>query len=309
MFKTFIRRLLFLPLALALVNFLGFAYAHYGHWVQSLRNPLISSRGVLEPILPVYWDFIKNLYSGNAFLSPGLTLQSVLAVSIVNSLGLLGIAFGLSLVIGLSLGLLSVNVEPPRVTGWMIPISTVGLAMPSFFIGGVLITASVFYILNLSAGQHQFPFPIYGFGWDKHLVFPVIALTVRPVMQIALTTATLLATEFRQQYVSVARSFGYSWRLIRWKTALRNIITPVILTTATSLRLMVGELILVENLFGWPGIGYRLATASSSLDPALVSSILTVVAAFFLLIDLTVFATSRLADPRLRLHSEEPSLA
>jgi peptide/nickel transport system permease protein len=74
-----------------------------------------------------------------------------------------------------------------------------------------------------------------------------------------LVTAGLLAEEFGKQYVTTARSVGYTWRQIRQRNAMRNILAAVILTVASSVRLLVGELIVVEWLFRWPGLGSLLA--------------------------------------------------
>ncbi len=323
MMRNLINRLVvFLP-ALWLVNALGFAYAHYGRWLQLSRNPMFTTLSGPEAVLPLYWEYFRALLAGDLGDMPGvqaLSIREMLTTAAVNSLGLLALVFVLSLVIGLTLGLSAASSNPPRVRTWMIPISTVSMAMPSFYIGAVLITTSVYYILFTPGTQGKLPVPIRGFGWDLHLVFPTMALVVRPAMQIAQTTATLLVGQFREQYVSAARSLGHTWRLIRWKTALRNILSPVILTMAGSLRLLVGELILVEWLFGWPGLGRMLAGSlvppniasiaratlpETFLNPTLIAALLTILAAFFLLIDLVASFFTRLADPRLRVQEEE----
>ena len=75
-----------------------------------------------------------------------------------------------------------------------------GMAMPSFYIGSLLILISVAYAL-WRGGGHGLPFPLAGFGWDEHMVFPTIALMLRPTVQIAQVTATLLTGELHKQYV------------------------------------------------------------------------------------------------------------
>jgi ABC-type dipeptide/oligopeptide/nickel transport system permease component len=104
--------------------------------------------------------------------------------------------------------------------------------------------------------------------------------------------------------------------MIRSKHALRNVISPVIVTIAGALRLLVAELIVVEWLFSWPGLGNLLAqtlipsqtiTMSSTgdsilfLNPAVVAAVLGVFAAMFLLADVIASAMGRAFDPRLRV--------
>lgn len=92
-----------------------------------------------------------------------------------------------------------------------------------------------------------------------------------------------------------------------------NVLAPIILTIAGSFRLLVGELIVVEWLFNWPGLGNLLASAlvpgtlSSSLgstplflSPPVVAAVVTIFAAMFLIVDLIASVAVRIVDPRLR---------
>jgi ABC-type dipeptide/oligopeptide/nickel transport system permease component len=66
--------------------------------------------------------------------------------------------------------------------------------------------------------------------------------------------------ELGKQYIIAARSFGHTWHDIRLRQAMRNIIATVILTIAKTFRILVGELVVVEWLFNWPGLGRMLAS-------------------------------------------------
>jgi peptide/nickel transport system permease protein len=229
----------------------------------------------------------------------------------VASLGLLTISLSLSALLGFYLGYISVKTEPTGIKCWLTSVTTVGLAMPSFYIGSLLIFASVYYVLKRGPGT-QIPLPIDGFGWDLHLVLPVLALMARPTMQLAQVTAEQLSGELQKQYVVAHRSLGYSWRSIRSHFALRNVIAPLILTLAGLLRFTFGELILIEWLFRWPGLGRLLAwtlvpaqlTSSSGsplfLNPPLMATVLIIIAFFFLLSDFLAAMLVKVFDPRLR---------
>ena len=316
--KQFLSRLVTFPLILLLVNILGYAYAHYGRLAQLARNPLFVARQEPERFFPLYLDYLSNFLRGDWGVQPGtnaLSLRELMTNSALASGGLILIAFLISTMLGCAIGLNAVRTSPLRVSGWVIPVSTISLAMPGFYIGALLITASVFYLLFAPLDKKSLPFPLSGFGWDVHLVLPVIVLTVRPMMQTAQTTATLLANEMRAMYVTAARSLGFSWKRVRWHVALRNILSTMVVTIAGSLRMMVGELILVEWLFGWPGLGRLFATTiqppniatiastvlpSSFLHPPLMALIVTAFAALFLFIDLISVILTLLVDPRLR---------
>jgi peptide/nickel transport system permease protein len=258
---------------------------------------------------------VLRLDFGTMPVGAGASVAGAVSKASGASLGLLALAFAFSLLAGLLVGLRAVHVEPARVSRWLMPISTIGLATPSFFIGALFVVASVYYVLWRGADAKA-PLPLQGFGWDLHLVLPTLVLMLRPAVLIAQVTSGLLSGEINRQYVVAARSRGNSWARIRWRHALRNVLAPVILTIAGSLRWLVGELILVEWLFGWPGLGRLLALALLPpnvaspgalsghtvyfLHPELIAALLTVFALVFVVIDTLASALVRLVDPRLR---------
>lgn len=319
MTRFILRRLLLIPVALVIVNFLGFTYAHYAKPLRAEQTPFVRAEEA-GPLLPAYRDYLESVFQLNfteQVAVPGesrsgpLEIGDVLWSAAQASLGLLSLALVISAVFGFLLGLAAVKNNPPMVRRWLTWVSTVGLAMPSFYIGSLLIFAMVFYVIRGGAGTSM-PLPIDGFGWDLHLVLPTVALIIRPTVQLAQTTAGLLSGELDKQYVVAARSVGHGWRDIRNKYALRNILAPLFLMIASLLRLLVGELILIEWLFRWPGLGRLLAwtlvppqlTSSAGsplfLNAAVLASTLTIIAAMFLVTDFLAALLVRVYDPRVR---------
>jgi peptide/nickel transport system permease protein len=318
MTRFILRRLAVIPVALLLIHFLGFAYAHFAGPIRASRMPYVFFEVDPPPLLPTYRDYLQQILRLDLGAVPGA--QEPLGAAILRataaSLGLLALAFILSIIIGTALGFRASRLNPPRTSQWLTILSTVGLAMPSFYIGSLFVVASITYVLQKGPGTEA-PLPIRGFGWDKHLIAPTLALMVRPTVQIARMTSSLLVDELNKQYILAARSFGHTWRAIRGRLALSNILAPVILTTIGSLRLMVGELILVEWLFQWPGLGRLLGWTlvppllSSSgggplfLNPPVVAAVVAVFAAIFLVTDFIAVVLVRVIDPRLRVSEAE----
>jgi len=318
MARFILRRLAVIPVALLLIHFLGFGYAHLARPLRAARNPFFASMADPAPLLPTYQSYLENarhldfgqIPTSSSEQKPILT---VIADASVASLGLMALALLLSVILGLILGLLAARPNPPRIANWLTLISTLGLAMPSFFIGTLFIYATLTYLIQGGYGT-QMVLPIRGFGWDKHLVLPTLALMARPTVQIAQVTAELMVDELDRLYVVSARSLGYTWRTILRHNALRNISASIILTIAGSVRLLAGELIVVEWLFQWPGLGRLLAStlipsgtsspmqAPLFLDPPVVAAVLMVFAALFLMTDFIAAILVRVADPRLRAH-------
>lgn len=317
----FLRRLLLIPLALVAVHFAGFAFAHVTFQMQQAQTMFGSGQEGVTPVWPEYGAYLHGVIQGDFGQMPVGVDQSI-AGSIVGaslaSLGLLALAFGLSTVLGIVLGLTAVQVDPPRTRPWLAPVSTIGLAMPGFYTGTLFVGLLLFVSLR---GDTDPVLPVAGFGWDVHLILPVVALIIRPTMQVARVTGSLLANEFEKRYVVTARSIGHTWRAIRWDKALRNVLAPVFLTIAGSFRLLAVELVLVEWLFGWPGVGRMLVqtlvpptistlggladTSAYFMNPPMVAGLLVVFAFLFLLADTLATGLARLVDPRLRIVEEE----
>lgn len=304
-----LRRLFAVPVMLLLINAFGYFYASFARVANA--SPPLAFGTLVGQTRSAYWQYLQNIVYLDFGVLPygrGPVSGAVLTV-LPNSLGLLVLAFAISTIVGLSVGLQSVRANPPAVASWLTPIATLGLAMPSFYVGTLSYALLVFFILQ---GWPRPDLPFSGTGWDRHLVLPLLALCLRPAMQTALLSGRLLADELGKQYVTTARSVGQTWLRIRWHSALRNIMAPLGVSLLASLRLLTGELLVVEWIFQWRGVGRLLAEAflpprlsthqarALFLEPALVAFLLMLVTFGFVLTDLFGRLLIPRLDPRLR---------
>ena len=311
MFQFVLRRISTIPFVLLAANFIGFAFAFMTAPIVTASDPYAPGVNKLPPVMPAYFDYLRNILIGD--FGRTFTNEPVLE-NIARfggaSLGLVAAAIVISVILGVVLGLLAVRRSQSGVASWLTLLSTIGLALPSFYIAILLI--AFFVLLTIYVMSSAVPLiPFQGFGWDAHLILPVLTLVIQPTVRIAQVTAGLLSEEMEKQYVTAALSFGHPFKKIKGKFAFRSILAPVILTVAASLRIMIAELIIIERLFNWPGLGRLISTilsrGSQSADllaPPMVAAILTVLVGIFLLIDLGATFFSRLIDPRLRTDSE-----
>ncbi len=325
MLRFILRRLAILPVALVLIHFLGFSYAYIARPIRAANTPYLRQQvGNQAPLLVSYYQYLQDILHGALArpINQGPQISSysaTLGQALAGSLGLIGITLALSILFGLAFGFLAVRNQPPTVRGWMSFISTIGLSMPSFYIGSLSILVIVF-VLVLRGPNSESLIPIRGFGWDNHLILPVLALMLRPTVQIAQVTANMLVGELEKQYIVAARSFGHTWHDIRWRQALRNALAPIILSIAGSFRLLFGELIVVEWLFNWRGLGNLLAatlvpnTLSTNLganalflNPPTVAGVITLIGVLFLIADLLASVIVRSIDPRLHFQEDARS--
>ncbi len=311
MLRFLLRRLTIFPLSLLIANFIGYAFAFSTAPIVSSSNPYSQSPDDLPPLFPAYWEYLQRAVTGD--LGETFTREPVLdSISRFGmaSLGLIGISMTLSIILGMVFGRLAVHHNRSGVASWLTFISTVGLALPSFYIAILLIALFVLLAIYATTSVTDL-IPFQGFGWDMHLLLPVLALIIQPTVKIAQVTGSLLSEEMEKQYVTAALSFGHSFRMIKGKFAFRNILAPVLLTIAASLRMMIAESIIIERLFNWPGIGRLISTILSRssnsgdfLAPPMIAALLTILVGTFLLIDLIATFLGRLIDPRLSVEAE-----
>jgi len=320
MTRYVLRRLALIPLVLMAVNFFGFAYAHLVQPGQATRNPFLAVTVGPTPVLPAYLEYVWGLFHGDLGALPpaGAPIGPIVLAATIASLGLLAVALILSVLVGLSIGVAAVRTpgqqrrfgvsEGAGIAPWLTITTTVGLAMPSFYVGSLLILAALAYLIW---GPQGAVLPVQGFGWDLHLVLPALVLAARAAAQMAQMSAALLAAELDKTYVVAARSLGQSWRTIRRRHALWNVAAPMAVVVFAAVRVMVAELIIVEWLFSWPGLGRLLAwtlippgvSAAPRpvfLYPPALAAVLTVMALILLLADLASGLLARVFDPRLR---------
>lgn len=311
MIRFALRRLATFPIILLLANFVGFAFAFYFEPVVSSSNPYATGEIILPPIFPEYASYLSRfaqLDFGETF--NGEPVLATIARLGFNSLVVVLIALALSIMLGIFLGRLAVQRENTRVSSWLTVLATMGLASPGFYIAILLITG--FLLLTIYGPGIVIPFQ--GFGWDAHLILPVLVLMVQPTVKIAQVTGTTLVDELQKPYVKAGIGLGHTFTAMKNRFAFRNVVAPILQAVAYSARLMVAELIIIERLFNWPGLGKFIGSVirpagffdSVVMTPPTMAALLTVLVLVFLLIDFTTLLIARTVDPRLRMdvHAE-----
>jgi ABC-type dipeptide/oligopeptide/nickel transport system permease component len=317
MTRFILRRISTFPFVLLLANFIGFAFAFYFEPVVASSNPYVSGEIVIPPIFPEYLGYISKF----AELDFGMTYNGEPVLTTIgrlslNSMALVGIALTISILLGIMLGGLSVQRDSLKVSSWLTVLATMGLASPGFYIAILVIT--LFLLLTIYGPGVVIPFQ--GFGWDAHLILPVLVLMVQPTVKIAQVTGSMLVDELQKPYVKAGISFGLSFPAMKNRFAFRNVVAPILQAIASAARLMIAELIIIERLFNWPGLGRFIgivlepATGFSDavvMTPSTMAGLLTALVLIFLLIDFTTLLIARMVDPRLRMdvHTEAVGVA
>ncbi len=172
-------------------------------------------------------------------------------------------------------------------------ISLLGASTPNFWVAivGVLVFAVTLRIL-----------PTSGTGTPMHWILPVAVLALRPTGVLVQVVRTSMLTALSSAYVKTARAKGVSSRAIIFVHALRNGLLPVITVASDQAAGIVNGAVIVETVFGFPGIGKLMIDSVLLRDFAVIQAAVLVTALAVFIINILVDISYALVDPRIRYH-------
>jgi peptide/nickel transport system permease protein len=209
------------------------------------------------------------------------------------TMALAGVVLALALPLGLLLGLVA-GLWPFSILDRSVTvISFVAVAMPSFWLALMLI---VVFAVQLGL------LPTSGFGgftnW-QYYVLPVIALAFRPTGRVAQLARSALVEELAKQYVTVARAKGLSEARVLLLHTLKNAMNPVITLGAGEVVNLFGGSVVIESIFGWPGIGSLMIDSIISRDLYVVETCVIAIGVVVVFVNLVVDVLYAYFDPRV----------
>jgi len=209
------------------------------------------------------------------------------------SLNLTFAAMGFAIALGLPIGFVAALRPGSLADLGLMVVAVSGLSLPKFWLGILLM-----YLFALTLGW--FPSFGYGDGGLWHLTLPAIALGVSPMALLARTTRAAVLDILNADFVRTARSKGMSeFRVVIWHV-LRNALVLVLTTIGLQFGSLLGQAVVVEKLFAWPGIGSLLVDSVFQRDIPAVQGCILVITLFFLVINTAVDIAYKLIDPRIR---------
>jgi ABC-type dipeptide/oligopeptide/nickel transport system permease component len=252
--------------------------------------------GLDQPIWVQYWHFISSFVTGDLgqsfyYRTPVLELYFQ---RLPNSLILAATAMAFSLLIGIPSGILAaVNVGKFWDSAGKV-FALLGLSMPSFWVGLVLILFFSVYLGWL---------PSSGSGTIWHLLMPAFALGwYFAAANMRLTRSSMLEV-LGSEYVKLARLKGLPEALVIGKHAFKNALIPVITLAGINLVVMINVAVVIETVFAWPGIGRLLYEGITFRDFPIVQGVVVIGGAMIVIVNLFVDVLYALIDPRIRLES------
>ena len=250
--------------------------------------------GLDKPLFVQYGHFVSALVRGDfgqSFYYRTPVLELYLS-RLPNSLMLAAAAMALSLLIGIPSGILAAV----RVNGWWDRVgkifSLLGLSLPSFWVGLVMILFFSVYLGWL---------PSSGAGTLSHLIMPAFALGwFFAAAHMRMTRSSMLEV-MGSEYVKLARLKGLPERMVITKHAFKNALIPVLTLAGINLVIMVNVAVVVETVFAWPGIGRLLYEGVAFRDFPVVQATVLLSGVMVVMVNLLVDILYAVIDPRIRL--------
>ena len=198
------------------------------------------------------------------------SMGQVLLDAYPKSMVLVALAVLVATVLGLIVGVAAAATDSRRVRGALLSVTVLAVSTPSFLLAVLLILLSVTMVSRYGIRL----WPSFGFGWDEHLILPVIVLAARPFAQIASFTYVAVDETLRSDYVRTARAKGLRESVILVRHAMRNAAVPILGAIAAALSIALSTLPVVEVFFSWPGLGFSLLFAIRRFDAATAGTLL-----------------------------------
>jgi peptide/nickel transport system permease protein len=205
------------------------------------------------------------------------------------TLGVVGLS--IALLVSIPLGVLAAVREGTLVDRLVQLVALVGQAMPSFWLG---------LILMVTFGLHLGWLPISGTGTWQHFVMPGIVLAFSAIPALTRLTRSGMLQALSSDYIRTARAKGLSRLSILGKHALRNAAIPVVAIAAVQLGFMLGGSIVVETVFALHGVGFLAWESIAKNDYPVVQAVVLVLAVIYVGLTLLADIVNAILDPRLR---------
>lgn len=273
-----------------------------------------------EPVWSRYWTFIERLAHGDLGMSIS-TFRPVLddiKQYAPATLELATVAFLLSLVVGIPLGIAAGVWRDTWIDHLARLVSLFGVSAPTFWLA--FIALSVFYGgLQIAPGPGRLdvssipPVAVTGMytidaalagEWDvwrdalAHLVLPSLVLAAATIGLITRTTRSSMLDSLTQDYIRVARSKGLSETRIVLRHALPNALLPIVTLAGIAYAILLTGAVMTETIFSWPGLGRYTFRSAVTLDVPAIMGITLIVAVVYLVINFLTDLSYLVLDPR-----------
>jgi peptide/nickel transport system permease protein len=258
--------------------------------VENIREQL----GLNLPLWQQYLNYLTDLLQGN--LGRSYIQKAEVSELIFSRLGptlqLMAAGIFLEILIGLTIGIIAAYKAGRAIDNTIMVSSFVLVSTPQFIMGILLL-----YVFAVKLGW----FPIGGYGTLMHLVLPALTLGILGAGWYSRMIRSSMLDVFKQDYVRTARAKGSPEKKVVLVHAFKNAVLPIVAMIGIDIGLFMSGVVVVESVFGWPGIGQLAWQAIQRVDIPIIMGVTLVAAIFIILGNLLADLISPLIDPRIKI--------
>jgi len=258
--------------------------------VETIRRQL----GLDQPLPVQYGRYLGALVQGDMGRSYAQKTEvtEIVASRLPATLLLMLAAIATELVIGLGIGVLAAVRRDTKLDGAVMVASFVAVSTPQFVAAMLML-----YVFSV-----QFDwFPVGGYGGIEHLVLPALTLGILGSGWYSRMMRSSMIEVLLQDYIRTARAKGSPAGRVLAVHALRNALLPIVAMIGIDIGLFMGGAVVVESVFGWPGIGQLAWQAIQQVDIPIIMGVTLVSAVAIILGNLLADVVAPFVDPRIRL--------
>jgi peptide/nickel transport system permease protein len=270
--------------------------------VQQVNEDL----GLDRPLYVQYLDFVGGVFTGDfgESLISGQPVAEILWPRLLRTLQLAVVAMLISMVVAIPLGIVAAAFRD-RVPDFFITSgSYVGLSIPSFVSATLLLLFLTTPPLALFPKGGYVP-PREGLvEWFHHLLLPALAMNTVILAYVLRQTRSSMVETLESDYIRTARLKGVAERNVLFKHALRNGLLPTITVLALNFGWMMGSVVIIEQIFAYPGMGEMIVQAIENRDLPLIQAGILVPTIAFITANFAADVIYTMLDPRINLGEE-----
>ena len=268
---------------------------------QATYDALRERAGLNDPLVVQYFNWIGRALVGDLGVSfrSGQPVTVLILERLPATLSLAGGAILVALLISVPLGVLSAVRQGSVLDYAATTFSQFGISVPDFWMGILLILLFSLQ-LDLLPPSGYVPLLEDPWSWFTHLIMPAVTVGVVSGSILTRFVRSSMLEALGQDYTRTARSKGLRERLVVRRHVLRNALVSVITVAGLQLAYLLSGVVVVEQVFAWPGLGLLALGAVETRDYPVLQGAVMLFAFFFLLVNLVVDLLYAFLDPRIR---------
>jgi len=262
--------------------------------------------GLDRPLHVQYFDFVVGVFTGDfgESLLSGQPVLEMLWPRLVRTLQLSAVAMGISIVVAIPLAIAAAAYRDRAPDLLITSGSYVGLSIPSFVSATLLLLFLTTPPLALFPKGGYVPLKKGVVPWLHHLLLPALAMNTVILAYVLRQTRGSMVETLESDYIRTARLKGVGESSVLFKHALRNGLLPTITVLALNFGWMMGSVVIIEQIFAFPGMGEMIVQAIENRDLPVIQAGIMVPTIAFIVANFTADVVYSMLDPRISLGEE-----